>query len=223
MSDLMVNGPMANHSIFLIICCIIFLTGCTAPSPVSSPSQSATHHPDVTDEQPILDSTTTPSPFASQRTAHEAGTQRVLVTEVVDGDTITIQYRNGTTDTVRLLGIDAPEIRAQSEPAEFEGVPVSAAGKECLRDAGQNAADYLNETLAGQQVELEFDELADRRGYYDRLLAYVYVDSTNINHRLVVLGHARVYESAFTERDRFYAAETRAQREQRNLWQCTTL
>ena len=33
----------------------------------------------------------------------------VVVTDVTDGDTLTVQRADGTTETLRLLGIDAPE------------------------------------------------------------------------------------------------------------------
>ncbi|MBO4249613.1 nuclease, partial [Halomicrobium sp. IBSBa] len=42
-------------------------------------------------------------------------------------DTVEIRYDNGTFDTVRLLGIDTPETRGGTNPAEFEGVPDTAA------------------------------------------------------------------------------------------------
>jgi micrococcal nuclease len=67
-----------------------------------------------------------------------------------------------------------------------------------------------------------FDETADRRGYYGRLLAYVYVDGQSFNYALVQEGHARLYESTFTERERYAAAEVDARTAGRGLWSCAT-
>lgn len=145
---------------------------------------------------------------------------RVTVVEVVDGDTVDVAYPNGTRETVRLLGVDTPEVHGETTPAEFEGVPETAAGRECLRRAGERASAYARERLAGETVALRFDERADRRGYYGRLLAYVVVDGESFNYALIREGHARVYDSTFTERERYEATEAEARAAGRGLWAC---
>jgi micrococcal nuclease len=166
-----------------------------------------------------------PSPADSAVTATDAGTPagpsvRVTVTEVVDGDTVKVKYANGSRDTVRLLGVDTPEVYGSNAPGEFEGVPDTEAGAACLDAAGENASTYAERHLAGEEVRLVFDETADRRGYYDRLLAYVYVDGASFNLALLETGHARLYESTFTERERYRAAEADARAAGRGLWTC---
>ncbi|WP_070365125.1 thermonuclease family protein [Halodesulfurarchaeum formicicum] len=146
----------------------------------------------------------------------------VTVTEVVDGDTIDVRFADGRTDRVRLLGVDTPEVHVENDPAEFEGVPDTAAGERCLRAAGENATTFVESRVADSTVRLEFDPLSDRRGGYDRLLAYVYLNETNLNYQLVETGHARVYDSEFTMRGEFYAAERDAQAATRGVWNCTT-
>ncbi|WP_135303852.1 lamin tail domain-containing protein [Haloarcula amylovorans] len=149
------------------------------------------------------------------------GRTTVSVTAVVDGDTIRIEYDNGTRDTVRLVGVDTPEVNAENDPAEFEGVPTTAAGSECLRGAGIDASNFAKNRLLGETVEIAFDPATERRGYYDRLLAYVVVDDRLFNYRLVTTGHARVYdESPFTRKDRFLEAESAAREARKGLWQC---
>ncbi|MDS0259868.1 lamin tail domain-containing protein [Haloarcula sp. S1CR25-12] len=147
-------------------------------------------------------------------------TTRVSVTAVVDGDTIRIEYRNGTTDTVRLVGVDTPEVHAENDPAEFEGVPDTDSGAACLREAGTNASNYAKEQLLGRTVGIATDPNLERRGYYDRLLAYVVVDDRLFNYRLVASGRARVYDSEFSRGDSFTAAETSAREQRRGLWRC---
>ncbi|WP_058992897.1 lamin tail domain-containing protein [Haloarcula sp. CBA1127] len=144
----------------------------------------------------------------------------VTVTAVVDGDTIQVAYENGTGDTVRLVGVDTPEVHTENDPAEFEGVPETDASASCLRGAGTNASSLAKQQLLGETVGLSFDPNLDRRGYYDRLLAYVVHDGTLFNYRLVETGHARVYDSEFTRADRFYAAEDAARSDRRGLWRC---
>lgn len=142
------------------------------------------------------------------------------VVAVVDGDTLDVRFPDGSTDTVRLLGIDAPETHAQTTPGEFEGVADNARGRQCLAQAGARATDALSAAVQNETVELRFDADSPRRGSYDRLLAYVVENETNHNYRLVEAGHARVYDSSFTQADRFYAAESDARAAAAGLWAC---
>jgi len=146
----------------------------------------------------------------------------VTVLTVVDGDTVDIRYDNGTTDTVRMLGIDTPEVYGGNDPAEFEGVPDSRAGRDCLGEAGDAASVALREriTSADMEVTLVLDPLSDGRGDYGRLLAYVEVNGTDVNQWLVADGYARVYDSTFARSDDYYAAESAAQDGGAGLWTC---
>lgn len=153
-----------------------------------------------------------PSPTASPTpTTGEPGVYTVTVTRVVDGDTLKIEYENGTADTVRLLGIDTPEVHVENDPTKFEGVPDTVAGQECLRDIGEDASAFMKERLAGATVELRMDDAADTRDSYGRLLAYVYDDDTNLNYVLIDQGYARTYDGTFSQSTRFYDAEDSAQ------------
>lgn len=144
----------------------------------------------------------------------------VTVVDVVDGDTIDVAYANGTRDTVRLLGVDTPEVYSENDPAEFPGIPDTEAGQRCLHRAGENASTYVADRLAGESVTLVFDPRSERRGYYGRLLAYVVVDGESFNYALVRTGRARVYDSAFTERERYERAAEAARADRRGLWSC---
>jgi len=144
----------------------------------------------------------------------------VAVTEVVDGDTIDVRFANGSRDTVRLQGIDTPEVRADNEPREYEGIPDTDAGRACLSEAGVDAGEYVSERVEGANVTIAADPRTERRGGYDRLLAYVYVEDANLNYELVATGRARVYDTDFTFREAFDAAERRAREDSRGLWAC---
>ena len=143
------------------------------------------------------------------------------VIRVVDGDTVDVRYADDSTDTVRLVGIDTPETRGSTNPDEFEGVPDTEAGRACLSAAADNATDALADRAADEPAVLAVDPDTDRRDRYDRLLAYVVVDGTNLNERLVERGHARVYDSSFSLAERFSDHERAAQDARRGLWRCT--
>lgn len=146
----------------------------------------------------------------------------VTVVSVVDGDTLDVRFSNGSTDRVRLLGVDTPEVHVAVEPTEYEGVPDTEAGRTCLRAAGENASSVVRSRLSGETVTLVFDPAADTRGAYGRLLAYVVHEGQNINAALVSDGHARLYDSEFGQRERFASAEQAAQAAGRGLWSCRT-
>ncbi|MHB9285502.1 thermonuclease family protein [Halobacteriales archaeon Cl-PHB] len=147
----------------------------------------------------------------------------VTVTNVVDGDTIDVRYANGSTDRVRLIGIDTPEVHVETEPEDWEGIPDTDAGHQCLRNAGENASAYVGEAIAGREVRLQLDAVGDTRGSYGRLLAYVYVDGDNLNYRLVSEGYAAVYPAEFEQQDRFEAAEDDAIAASAGTWTCQRL
>ncbi|MEA5388545.1 thermonuclease family protein [Haloarculaceae archaeon H-GB11] len=179
----------------LVVATVLVVAGCLGPAIPATPTTDASASPENT---------------------------TVTVVEVVDGDTVDVRLPNGTVDRVRLLGVDTPETRGETDPAEFEGVPDTEAGRACLRTAGTEASDYLHDRLADERVRLVFDELSDRRGYYGRLLAYVWHGGSNVNYRLVADGYARVYDSEFTHRERFETAEGDAQEGGLGVWGCRT-
>ncbi|WP_123533932.1 lamin tail domain-containing protein [Halosimplex salinum] len=115
----------------------------------------------------------------STATAPDASNGAVAtVIDVVDGDTIDVRYPDGSTDTVRLLGVDTPEVHADNDPAEYEGVPDDETGAACLEAAGEDASAFAERWLADTRVTLVVDPTADRRDRYGRLLAYVHVNAS---------------------------------------------
>ncbi|WP_233203884.1 lamin tail domain-containing protein [Halegenticoccus soli] len=149
-----------------------------------------------------------------------ADARRATVVEVVDGDTLKLRFADGTRETARLLGVDTPETYGENDPEEFEGVPNTDAGERCLRERGEAATAFARERLLGEEATISYDENEGKRGYYGRLLVYVEHDGRSFNYRLVDEGYARVYDSQFEERDRFYAAEAKAQERGAGVWEC---
>jgi len=153
--------------------------------------------------------------------------ENVTVTGVVDGDTIDVRFPDGSEDRVRLVGVDTPEVHVAVDPGQYEGIPNSTAARECLRRVGHDASNFTRERVGGAAVELAYDPLTDRRGGYDRLLAYVHYDdggleNASLNYDLVATGHASVYDTEFTERDRYETAAADARSDGRGLWACAS-
>ena len=126
----------------------------------------------------------------------------VLVTRVVDGDTVEVDLE-GDEEDVRYIGVDTPETVEPGEPVDCFGPRAS----------------HFNEALVeGEQVRLVFDE--ELRDDYGRLLAYVYLGERFVNAELVRRGYAR--SLTIPPNDRFAAlfrrAEHRAGVAGRGLW-----
>jgi len=125
-------------------------------------------------------------------------------------------------ETIRLLGVDSPETSGSVSPSEWEGVPDTEDGRQWLRDWARQAETYATERFdEGQEIYIETDESADRRGSYDRLLVYAYQSETtakSFNLRLIENGYARMYDTQFSKRSTFSQAETDAQSTDTGVW-----
>jgi len=132
---------------------------------------------DSTSTSPQVDEETEPiSEVKGEKTEKEKEPEEekvVLynVTSITDGDTIKIDY-NGTTEKVRLIGIDTPET------------------KECFY---LEAKKKLESLLEGKDVEIEQDSSQGERDEYTRLLLYVWLDGENINQKMIQQGYAHEY------------------------------
>lgn len=144
----------------------------------------------------------------------------VTVVRVIDGDTMDIRYENGSTERVRLLGVDTPETHTGVSPEEWEGVPDSPTGRDCLETWGDRASQYATDELAGQTVTLVLDPESDSRGSYGRLLGYLVYDGQSFNERLIETGHARMYDSEFSQRSEFAQMEETAMTNGTGAWTC---
>lgn len=200
----------------------------TTTSPATTQVTTATEQ--MTNTQTIATTSSVMTTTAAQssprpartRSAHgpASGTKwTVSVTRVIDGDTMEVQFPNGETDTIRLLGVDTPETTlSRVNPSKFEGIPDSTAGRDHLYEWGERASQFATNKLDGKTVRIETDPQADRRGSFGRLLVYVYVDGTNFNRQLLTDGYARLYDSSFSKRGAFERAEARAQRNHVGVW-----
>jgi len=122
------------------------------------------------------------------------------VTDVIDGDTIKVDI-DGRSETVRLIGINSPELP-----------------DECF---AQVASSVARKILAGQQIKLEADKTQDNRDRYGRLLRYVILsDGTNFNRLMVTEGYAREYTfiTPYKFQSEFKEVQNAAKEKERGLW-----
>lgn len=96
--------------------------------------------------------------------------------QIIDGDTFKARVDEKVI-TVRILGIDAPEIRQKTS-----SVP------ECGAEA---ARDRLYTTLKGaERLELVSDSQSERTDRYDRALRHVRADGVNVGKAMISTGYA---------------------------------
>lgn len=114
---------------------------------------------------------------------------------VDDGDT----FRLNTGDTVRLIGIDAPEI---------------------VERGGDIFRDFLSSLI--QDKELVLLSGLEDRDTYDRLLRYVYVNDICVNEEMLRKGYAEVrYFSPDDPNLNYYIGlEIEAEQNDAGLWAC---
>jgi micrococcal nuclease len=130
-----------------------------------------------------------------------------MVVRVIDGDTIVVQV-NGHPETVRLIGVDAPETKDPRKPVEY---------------FGKEASRFTASLVKGQQVRLEIQTSPTSRDKYGRLLAYVFRQSDNllVNKEIIRQGYRHAYTKYSFDRGRmgeFRATERSAREQKRGLW-----
>ena len=125
------------------------------------------------------------------------------VLTVLDGDTMDVAFRDGKTDRIRLLGVDAPEIAHQEHKEELLSI---------------EAKEYMKALLINKEVELEFD--SKKKDIYGRTLAYVYLpDGTSAEIELLRSGLARLYlRFHFSRENEYLIYEDEAKKNARGIW-----
>jgi micrococcal nuclease len=146
-----------------------------------------------------------PKPPPTPSDIARADRQTVLVRQVVDGDTFVADMPDGSSERVRLIGVDAPEgFNPDTQMPDHWG---------------RQAGDYLRARTLGKQVLLQIDPL-ESRDRYSRLLAYVWLENDElINLSLVRDGQAYAYRpKPGLFGDQTNTAEGEALRARRGLW-----
>jgi micrococcal nuclease len=107
-------------------------------------------------------------PITSCNSSSDSKTAQATVTKVVDGDTVWVEFTDGSTEKVRLIGIDTPET-----------------GKCGFEDAKRQLEGFV----LNKEVSLITGGLDDR-DQYQRLLRYVDVNGLDAGLELIKQGLA---------------------------------
>lgn len=109
-------------------------------------------------------------------------TYKAFVRSIYDGDTIRVDIDLGfgvilADQSLRLLGIDAPEIRGEERPQ------------------GLLSKNFVSERIpVGSYITIT--TVKDRKEKFGRYLATIFYgqDNTNLNEELINFGYAKIYE-----------------------------
>ena len=101
-------------------------------------------------------------------------------TRVIDGDTIKAEvdlgFRIKVSTTIRLLGIDTPEVRTKNLSEKKRGL---------------EAKKYLKSLLKNNNNIFELESVSVDK--YGRCLGTIYINNANINKKLIKEGYAKKY------------------------------
>lgn len=116
------------------------------------------------------------------------------VVDVTDGDTFVLL--NG--EKVRMIGINAPE------ESDIFGI---------------EATNYLSGLILNKEISLLSDEIGKDRDRYGRLLRYAFLDSVDINKKMIEYGYAFAYlKYKFSKDDEYRNAQINAQKFGYGIW-----
>jgi len=202
-----------------LVALLVLLTACAAPTKTPSAQPTATSGVMSTAQSAVTSTAlqAEQSTQSAQSSAMAASTPTpsgpVLdgpypVTEVVDGDTIKV-ILNGRIVSIRLIGMDTPELRDPRKPVQCYAA-----------EAARFTQDMI--ARAGNRVLLERD--VSETDQYGRLLRYVWLDQPDgrrmLNYELVAQGYAQVLtippDVKYAEW--FRQAQAQAQAQRRGLW-----
>lgn len=124
----------------------------------------------------------------------------VMVVRVIDGDTIEVQT-DGKKETIRLIGIDAPEVNKS----------------QCFAKESKAEAEKV---LVNKNVQLEKDSTQGEKDIYQRLLRYVFINDSNFNLLMISEGFAKeyTYKTPYKYQKEFKNAQIEAQKLKKGLF-----
>ncbi|KGN40303.1 thermonuclease family protein, partial [Knoellia aerolata] len=179
---------------------VVALTAIAVSSDAGPSVSASTVAPSATPStSPTSAAASAPTPAPARPRA--AAAVLVPVVGVTDGDTIRVRI-DGTTERVRLIGIDTPELT----------------GGECW---AQKAASRMQSLVQSRSVQLVLDPSQGDRDRFGRLLRHVVTqDGTLVGTALIEGGFGREYTYAkpYLHRDAHLAAQQRARAAGLGVW-----
>lgn len=126
------------------------------------------------------------------------------ITEVFDGDTIAVNM-NGSTEIIRMIGVDTPETHRPNTPVQ------------CY---GPQATEFTKQLIGSNKVRLQADPVNTNRDRYERLLRYVYLPGgTLVESKIISEGYGFAYtQFPFQKAMEFEELENQAEQSRKGLW-----
>lgn len=127
------------------------------------------------------------------------------VLRIIDGDTIVVEI-NGTSEKVRLIGVNTPETVDPRKKVE------------CF---GKEASRFVTDILTGTSVSLEAGVSQGERDRYGRLLRYVFLPDGSLFNKTIIAegyGYEYTYHIPYRNMSEFKDAQQTAQKSQKGLW-----
>lgn len=162
-----------------------------------TPSSNESTNTPTSELSPTITPTSIPTPTIKPNLAR--------LIRIVDGDTIVVEINNQEA-TVRLIGIDSPEVYDPRKSVQ------------CF---GKEATEKIKELINGNYIILTSDSTQDDKDKYSRLLRYVYLeDGTFINQKMIEEGYAfeYTYNVPYKYQAEFREAQKQAKNEKLGLW-----
>ena len=156
-----------------------------------------------------VNNTLDPKENREERSEREPRTENYefyYVTKVIDGDTLIANVK-GTKTTIRLIGVNTPEVDASLREVECFGEKPSREAKKML---------------FGKQIRIEKDSSQGDFDKYGRTLAYVFLkDGTFFNEYMIKEGYAYeyTYNLPYKYQDQFKKSQDVAERKEKGLWE----
>lgn len=148
-----------------------------------------------------------PDNYIITKEKQEITSQKVKVIDVIDGDTLLVQFEDGTNEKLRLIWVDTPETKHPKKQVEF---------------FWKEASNFTKTQLSGKDVYLEIDK-QNYRDKYMRLLWYIYTEENgervSFNKLLIEKGYAMAYlVFPFKYSVEYKKAELQAKKEKIWIW-----
>lgn len=142
------------------------------------------------------------------------------VVEVPDAQTATIEFPDGSTTSLRLVGIAPPPTEGEVLHSLYESVQNIKREKACVKQWGDRTLEHVQKDLIGQTVSIQYDDSVSNDNKYIGKQGYLIVDGDNYNKELVKQGYVRVFDEGFSKQLEFTNIEKDARKDGRGLWQC---
>lgn len=117
------------------------------------------------------------------------------IAKVYDGETFIIHLKNGKTDSVKLWGVDSPELGQQFGVA-----------------AQKNLEKYIH-----QEVKLEY-KTRDKNNYMLAIVKYTNKNNEIVNLNKVLVENGYAWKNKFTDDKKLEKLQKQAQKNRKGLW-----